>query len=265
MQGMDKHLASEVDAPAPPAWLAWRARVATPDDLAACVEALGLLPLRAAPPWPAFPTVLAPDVTTLLAWHWAGDFVVRRQLFAGRVLPGLGSVCLATLPVFTLAFARGPGSDPLAAYRAGRIGITAKAVVELLLARGPLTLQQIRLGLGQHKRFLIHDAPRVLDELEQALVVVAGGPELATAWRQPAGGPGRARSRFNPLPTPDLDLRVWELTMRWAPPAALAAADRLREMPGTARATLRHHVAALNPAATDAELNLLLGEDHTDA
>jgi hypothetical protein len=252
------------DGGAAPAWIEWRERVASPDDLAACVEALGLLPLRAEAPWPALWQLLAPGTTTTTAWAWVGTLIARRQIFAGRVLPGLESVCLTSLPVFALAFARGPGSDPLAGYSAGQFGITGKAVVELLLARGPLTMQQIRLGLGQHKRFLIHDTPQVMAELERALTVIAGGPELAAAWRPGAGAaraPARARSRFNPPPSKDLDLRVWELTMRWAPPAALAAADRLREHPPQAREGLRARLLALNPGATGAELDALLGED----
>lgn len=247
-----------------PAWTEWRERVASPDDLAACVEALGLLPLRAEAPWPALWQMLAPGTTTTTAWAWVGTLIARRQIFAGRVLPGLESVCLTSLPVFALAFAREPGSDPLAGYSAGLFGITGKAVVELLLARGPLTMQQIRLGLGQHKRFLIHDTPQVMAELERALTVIAGGPELAAAWRPGAGAaraPARPRSRFNPPPSKDLDLRVWELTMRWAPPAALAAADRLREHPPQAREGLRARMRALHPGVTGAELDALLGED----
>ena len=99
-----------------------------------------------------------------------------------------------------------------------------------------------------------------MGELERALIVVAGAPNLAADWR-PLRGPTRPRSRFNPPPTPGFDLRVWELTMRWAPPAALAAADRLREQPGQARGLLREHLRGLNPLATDTELNTLLGED----
>ncbi len=166
---------------------------------------------------------------------------------------------LAAAAVFPVVFARGPGSDPAAAYAKGLFGITGKAVVELLMARGPLTMQQIRLGLGQHKRFLIHDTPAVMAELGRALVVVAGGQEMAADWRTEA--PNRPRSRFNPPPSPELDLRVWELTVRWAPPAALAAADRLREDRGKARTLLRAHLAALNPGAEDAEIEALLGED----
>jgi hypothetical protein len=246
--------------PAEPSWAAWRERVASPDDLAACVDALGLLPLRGPAGWPAAHLTLAPGVTTATAWAWAGALVSERRIFVGRTLPGLGGPCLTALPAFTLAFARGPGSDPLAGYAAGLFGITGKAVVELLVARGPLTLQQIRLGLGQHKRFLTHETPAVMDELERALVVVAGGPDLAAAWRA-AGPPPRARSRYNPAPSPELDSRVYDLTARWAPPAALAAADRLRERPGMARAALREAVRALNPAAPDAEVDSLLGED----
>lgn len=244
----------------PGPWAEWQGRVADAEGLAACVEGLGLLPLRAPAPWPYLGAVLAPGVGTPAAWAWAGGLVDARRIFAGRVLPGLDSVCLTPLSVFALAFARGPGSDWGRAYAAGLFGITAKAVIDLLLARGPLTMQQIRLGLGQHKRFLVHDTPAVMRELENALVVVAGGPGRAAAPPAPRG-PARSRARWNPPPTESLDLRVWDLTVRWAPPAALAAADRLRETPGLARATLRARLAALCPAAPAAEIETLLGED----
>ncbi|HUS17321.1 MAG TPA: hypothetical protein VM536_20180 [Chloroflexia bacterium] len=244
-----------------PVVAAWYERVTGPDELVACVEDLGLLPLRAPAGWPTLPRVLAPEISMTTAWSWVGELVSSRRIFAGHVLPGLGTACLTSLPVFSLAFARGPSSDPAQAYAAGLFGITGKAVVDLLQVRGPLTLQQIRLGLGQHKRFLIHDTPRVMDELERALVVIAGATGLTAGWRSPQRGPSKPRSRFNPAPSPNMDLRVWELTLRWAPPAALAAADRLREQPGAARALLRDRLAALNPVALPAELDTLLGED----
>lgn len=245
------------------AWPAWQGRVASLEDLAACVAALGVLPLQAPAPWPALAAALAPGVTLTAAWAWAGTLVDRREVFSGRVLPGLAAGCLATLPVFSLAFARGPGSDPLVAYSRGAFGITGKAVVDLLRTRGPLTLQQIRLGLGQHKRFLIHDTPQVMDTLERALVVVAVGPEYRAA-AAPAAPTPRPRSRFNPPPSPDLALRAWDLTLRWAPPAALAAADRLREERGQARALLRTHLLLLHAQASAADLDTLLGEDSDD-
>jgi len=256
----DRTLDSTAES-APALVAAWHERVATPDDLVSCVEALGMLPLRAPAGWPTLPRALAPEIATATAWSWVGDLVTKRRIFVGHVLPGLGTACLTSLPVFSLAFARGPSSDPAAAYAAGLFGITGKAVVDLLQMRGPLTLQQIRLGLGQHKRFLIHDTPRVMDELERALVVIAGATGLTAGWRSPQRGPSKPRSRFNPAPNPHMDLRVWELTLRWAPPAALAAADRLREQPGAARALLRERLAALNPAAPASELDSLLGED----
>jgi hypothetical protein len=45
----------------------------------------------------------------------------------------------------------------------------------------------------------------------------------------------------------DLDLRVWELTARWAPPELLAAAARLRDRPDAARAALLARALALAP------------------
>src|SRR5438045_7142916 len=89
-------------------WAEWQGCVATADDLAACVEALGLLPLAAPGLWPALPGALAPGVTLPTAWAWAGALVDQRAIFAGRVLPGLDAVCLAALPVFVEAFAREP-------------------------------------------------------------------------------------------------------------------------------------------------------------
>jgi hypothetical protein len=250
------------DAAEAPPWAEWRERVATPADLAACLDACGILPLRAGGSWPSLAAVLAPTITTKVAWAWVGDLVTARRLFVGYALPGLNTVCLTAMGLFPLVFARTPGSDPLAAYAAGHFSLTTKAVVELLQVRGPLTVQQIRLGLGQHKRFLIHDTPTVLRELERALVIIGGSPALADSWRKPATGrgPARPRSRFNPPPSPDIDLRVWELVFRWAPPAALAAADRWRERPAEARAALRAHLAALNPLAPADELDTLLGD-----
>jgi hypothetical protein len=241
---------------------AWRGRVASAADLVACVGALGVVPVEAAPPWPSLATVLAPGVTWMAAWTWVGEAVAQREIYAGRAVPGWTAGTLAALPVFVWAFARTPGSDPMLSYAQGLYSITAKAVVELILARGPLTVQQIRLGLGQHKRFLIQSTPTVLAELERAMIVVGAAPELAAAWR-PARGPARPRSRFNPPPTPGIDLRVWEVTMRWAPPAALAAADRLREQPGQAYTLLKDHLRQLNPLARDEDLDLLLQTDGT--
>ncbi len=238
----------------------WRGRVATAMDLVDCVTALGLLPVSAPAPWPSLPDVLAPGVTLAAVHSWVGVAVAMRHFFVGQVVPGWGAACLTSLPVFVAAFARGPGSDPLPAYSRGLYGITAKALVELLLARGPLTMQQMRLGLGQHKRFLIAATPAALAELERALIVIAGAAEPAADWRPPRG-PTRPRSRFNPPPTPGFDLRVWELTARWAPPAALAAADRLREQPGQACMHLRAHLRGLHPLVTATELATLLGED----
>ena len=253
-------------------WDAWRGQVASAEDLAACVGALGVLPLAAPAPWPALAGALAPGVTLPAAWAWAGVLVDRREIFSGRVLPGLASGCLAALPVFVEALAREPGSDPGRAYAANRFGITAKAVVDLLRVRGPLTLQQIRLGLGQHKRFLIHDTPQAMAELERALVVLAVGPDYVAGVRPERGPapPGQAAGvgrgdfdprRYIPAPNPAIDLRAWELTIRWAPPALLAAADRLREQPGEARAHLRARLAALNPHAAAPDIDTLLGED----
>jgi hypothetical protein len=122
--------------------------------------------------------------------------------------------------------------------------------------------QQIRQGIRLHKRFLAHDVPGALAQLERTLLIVAGGPELAASWEAPASAsaaeeaapsPG-PRSRWSRQIAHDLDLRVWELTARWAPPEILAAADRLREHPAVARATLAAAARALVPAATDAAI-----------
>ncbi len=260
---MEPHPALDQEAPG----AGWYGRVASRDDLAACMASLGLLPLQAPPPWPSLPAMLAPGVSLTAAWAWAGTLVDEQALYSGRLLRGLPTGCLGTLPLFALACARGPGADPGLAYARGAYGITAKAVVELLLRRGPLTVQQIRLGLGQHKRFLIHDTPQVLAELEAALMIVPVGPDYVRA-AQPRAGVGtltpRPRSRFIPPPNPAVALRAWELTLRWAPPAVLATADRLREHPGEARLLLRRHLAALAPTATPAEQDALLGEDPPD-
>jgi hypothetical protein len=161
--------------------------------------------------------------------------------------------------LFIAAFALAPGADYTRVYLAGQINMTAKAIADLLYSRGPLKTQQIRQGLRLHKRFLAHDVPGALAQVERALLIVAGGPELAASWEAPApvlaaeeaAPPTSPRSRWSRQIAHDLDLRVWELTARWAPPETLAAADRLREHPTVAQATLTATARALVPAASD--------------
>jgi hypothetical protein len=147
---------------------------------------------------------------------------------------------------------------------AGHINMTAKAIADLLFARGPMKTQQIRQGIRLHKRFLAHDVPGALAQLERTLLIVAGGPELEAAWAAPTSAPeepasANPRSRWSRQIAHDLDLRVWELTARWAPPETLAAADRLREHPTVARTTLAAAARGLVPAAGDAAIRNWFG------
>ena len=61
-----------------------------------------------------------------------------------------------------------------------------------------MKVQQIRQGMRLHKRFLAHDVPAALAELERTLLIVAGGPELAAAW-QAAARPPTPEGRPGPL------------------------------------------------------------------
>lgn len=245
--------------PPPP----WSGRVDSEAALAACIADLGIVPLRGAAPWPSLLDVRAPGLSLAEIWKWGGALVARREVFCGRVLAGTTELAFTSLPVLTAAFALAPGADYTRVYLEGHIHMTAKAIADLLFSRGPLKTQQIRQGIRLHKRFLAHDVPAALAELERTLLIVAGGPELATAWPGPppaapaeaaAGAavpPPGPRSRWSRQIAHDLDLRVWELTARWAAPETLAAADRLREHPAVARATLAAVARALVPTATD--------------
>jgi hypothetical protein len=226
--------------------------------LAACIADLGILPLRGTGPWPSLLEVRAPGLSLAEAWKWGGALVARRQVFCGRVLGGTAELAFTTLPLFIAAFALAPGADYTRVYLAGQINMTAKAIADLLYRRGPLKTQQIRQGLRLHKRFLAHDVPGALAQLERALLIVAGGPELVAGWEAPRPAtdeaeapPAAPRSRWSRQIAHDLDLRVWELTARWAPPETLAAADRLREHPAVAQVTLTAAARALVPAASD--------------
>jgi hypothetical protein len=249
--------------PRPPAssWSAWQGQVDSEAALAACIADLGILPLRGAAPWPSLLEVRAAGLSLAEAWKWGGALVARRQVFCGRVLGGTAELAFTTLPLFIAAFALAPGADYTRVYMAGQINMTAKAVADLLFSRGPLKTQQIRQSLRLHKRFLAHDVPAALAQLERALLIVAGGPELAASWEAPrppteeaATPPAAPRSRWSRQIAHDLDLRVWELTARWAPPETLAAADRLREHPAVAQATLAAAARALVPGAGDAAI-----------
>ena len=242
--------------PDPPTWAGWQGRVDSEATLAACIAELGILPLRGAAPWPSLLAVRAPGLSLAEAWKWGGALVARRQVFCGRVLGGTAELAFTSLPLFTAAFALAPGADYTRVYMDGHINMTAKAIADLLYARGPMKTQQIRQGIRLHKRFLAHDVPGALAQLERTLLIVAGGPEFEAAWAVPAPAPDEAapagpRSRWSRQIAHDLDLRVWELTARWAPPETLAAADRLREHPAVAHATLAAAARALVPAATD--------------
>jgi hypothetical protein len=235
--------------------------------LAACIADLGILPLRGGAPWPSLLDVRAPGLSLAEAWKWGGALVARREVFCGRVLGGTTELAFTSLALFTAAFALAPGADYTRVYMDGQINMTAKAIADLLFARGPMKTQQIRQGIRLHKRFLAHDVPGALAQLERTLLIVAGGPELAASWEAPApvlaaeeaAPPTSPRSRWSRQIAHDLDLRVWELTARWAPPEILAAADRLREHPAVARATLVAAARALVPAAGDAAIRNWFG------
>ena len=225
----------------------WRGAVDAADALLACIDALGIVPLRSEGPGLALLDVRAPGVTLAEAWKWGGGLVAARQAFCGRVLGGAEGLAFVSLELFPAFFALAPGVDYTRVYMAGQIGITAKAIADLLYTKGPLRVQQIRQGIRLHKRFLAHDVPGALVELERALVIVAGGPELAEGWQIAPPGAAGPRSRWSRQVAQDLDLRVWELTARWAPPELLAAADRLRDRPAAARAALLARAQALAP------------------
>src|SRR3954453_2219473 len=135
-------------------WERWRGRVDSLEALLACVDELGILPTRAAEPWPALPAVCAAGVQLAEAWRWGGTLVGRRKVFCGRALPHSDGLTFTSIPLFSAFFALGPGSDYMLAYSAGAFGITAKAVADLLMSRGPLNMQQLRQGMRLHKRFL---------------------------------------------------------------------------------------------------------------
>jgi hypothetical protein len=163
------------------------------------------------------------------------------------------------MALFTAFLALTPGADYTRVYMQGHISMTAKAIADLLYSKGPMKVQQIRQGMRLHKRFLAHDVPGALAELERMLLIVAGGPELAAAWQmapRPAEAP---RSRWSRQVAQDLDLRVWELTARWTPPELLAGADRLRERPAEVRAALTARARTLAPGADDTAIQQWLG------
>jgi hypothetical protein len=246
-------------------WRRWQGEVNSPERLEDCIAELGILPVRAGEPWPSLPAVCAAGVTLAEAWRWGGTLVSRRKVFCGRVLPRSEGLTFTSLPLFSAFFALGPGSDYVRAYTGGAFGIEAKAVADLLMARGPLTMQQLRQGMRLHKRFLGPVAGDALAELERALVVVAGGQEMASSWKLPPGGgslgdPGRPLSKWSrQIAGPEVELRVWDLTVRWAPPDALAAADRLREQPERVRELIRQTARELAPGASDEEVARFLG------
>ena len=239
----------------------WRGAVDAADALVACIDALGIVPLRGDGPWLTLLDVRAPGVTLAEVWKWGGALVAARQAFCGRVLGGADGLAFVSLELFPAFFALAPGVDYTRVYMNGQIGITAKAIADLLFVKGPMRVQQIRQGIRLHKRFLAHDVPGALAELECALVIVAGGPELVKGWQiAPSAGPG-PRSRWSRQVAQDLDLRVWELTARWAPPELLAAADRLRDRPDAARTALLARAQALAPATSEAATRHWLGWD----
>ena len=245
----------------------WRGAVDSEAALAACIATLGILPLQddaplpgaPAPPWPSLAMVRAPGASTAEAWMWGGRLVAARTVFCGHVLGGPHGLAFTSLDLFVPFFALAPGADYTAVYLAGQIHITAKAIADVLLSKGPLKTQQIRQALRLHKRFLAHDVPAAMAELERALLIVAGGPELAAPWVIGAVPGGAPISRWQRQIAQDLDLRVWELTARWAPPALLAAADRLREQPATAREFILNAARALAPGRDAAAVRAWLG------
>ncbi len=236
----------------------WYGTVDSEAALLACIEALGIVPLRGTAPWPSLLDVRAPGLSLSEVWKWGGALVARRQVFCGRLLGGTGELAFTTLPLFVAGFALAPGADYTQVYMDKQINMTAKAIADLISTRGPMKTQQLRQGIRLHKRFLAHEVPAALAQLERTLLIVAGGPELAAGrvvaappTEEAPARPTGPRSRWSRQIANDRDLRVWELTARWAPPELLAAADRLREHPAGARATLAQAARALVPDAPD--------------
>ena len=239
----------------PPAYVA----VSSRETLAARIAAQGIVPLRLGQPgpWPTLGEVRAPGVALTEIWRWGGELVAAREAFCGLILAGDDGLAFTTPDVFMAALALTMGSDPKRVYMAGHLSILAKAITDVLLTRGPMRVQQIRQAMRLHKRFLAHDVAPAMIELERALLVVAGGLELAAAFAvpvRPSATPPARPSRWSRQISHDLDLRVWELTGRWAPPEWLAAADRLREHPDTARALLLDAARVAAPAADEATM-----------
>lgn len=166
-----------------------------------------------------------------VTWGWKDRLLPTRRWYYGKLLRGKATmVSNETLPYFyALSENYGDPNDYLLEYEAGRLGVEAKQIYEVLLAQGPLDT----LALRREARLTSRDSntrfERALVELQRGLRILPVGVAEAGRWNYAF---------------------IYELVDRWFPQVVEAARAIGR---GEARAHLLDLYLKSVGAATEAQ------------
>ncbi len=119
-----------------------------------------------------------------VTWGWKDRLLPTRRWYYGKLLRGKATIVSnETLPYFyALSENYGDPNDYLLEYEAGRLGVEAKQIYEVLLAQGPLDT----LALRREARLTSRDSntrfERALVELQRGLRILPVGVAEAGRW-----------------------------------------------------------------------------------
>ena len=131
------------------------------------------------------PVVDAHDDPGHITWGWKDKLLPSKRWYYGKLLRGRATmVALPVLPYFyALSENFGDAADYLLQYDEGRLSQAAKAILEVLLAQGPLHT----VGLRRETRMTAKDSntrfDRALTELQVGLKILPVAVAEVGAWR----------------------------------------------------------------------------------
>jgi hypothetical protein len=166
-------------------------------------------------------------------WDWKQTLPGRKACYYAKLLRRRGTfVDWQWFPHFRAAY--GEGEPYWRLYRDGLLDRDAKRVLDLLDTNGPMMTTDLRLAFGPRSKSNTRLVKQILVELQRRFLVC------------PAGGDTEGWSHHR-----------WDLTDRWVPASALAAARRLS--PDAARAAIVRKFICNMVASTAADIAWLFG------
>ncbi len=119
-----------------------------------------------------------------VTWGWKDRLLPARRWYYGKLLRGKATmVSVEQLPYFyALSENYGDPTDYLLEYEAGRLGVEAKQIYEVLLERGPLDTLALRREAHLTSRDSNTRFERALVELQRGLRILPVGVAEAGRW-----------------------------------------------------------------------------------